>query len=113
MKKTENIIKTRIVKGVLYQVLDGGELKPIKSKTDKKKLRAKSEAEVEKDALSDPDAIPTDASFWQDAEVERPGRSPVYMNLDSDVLSFYRAQGRGYQALINKVLRYYMKAKSE
>ena len=113
MEKNKNIIRTRRIDDVLYQVMDDGELRPIKSKTDQKKLRAMSEQKIEKAAMSDPDAQPLGEEFWADAEITRPGRSPVYMNLDSDVVAWFRAKGRGYQAHMNAVLRHYMNAQSK
>jgi len=37
-------------------------------------------------------------------------KKPVTLRLDSDVLDWFRAQGKGYQTRINTLLREYMKA---
>lgn len=39
-------------------------------------------------------------------------KEQVTLRLDSDVLTWFRSQGRGYQTQINALLRAYMKAKS-
>jgi uncharacterized protein (DUF4415 family) len=35
------------------------------------------------------------------------------LRVDPDVLAFFRKQGRGYQTVINAVLRKYMEARKE
>jgi uncharacterized protein (DUF4415 family) len=40
-------------------------------------------------------------------------KKPLYIRLDADVLEWYRSKGKGYQPLINAVLRSYMEAKQE
>ena len=40
-----------------------------------------------------------------------PSKMGIYIRLDEDILAFFKAGGRGYQARINAVLRSYMKAK--
>jgi uncharacterized protein (DUF4415 family) len=40
------------------------------------------------------------------------GKEQVTLRLDSDVLRWFRAQGRGYQTKINTLLRAYMQASS-
>ena len=39
-----------------------------------------------------------------------PRKSQVSLRLDSDVLAWFKAQGRGYQTRINTLLRAYMEA---
>ena len=52
----------------------------------------------------------TDEAFWQDARVNFAAvKVPVTIHLEPDVLAWYKAQvPRGYQTLINHVLRKYM-----
>lgn len=38
------------------------------------------------------------------------GKEQVTLRLDSDVLTWFRSQGRGYQTKINSLLRAYMEA---
>jgi len=39
-----------------------------------------------------------------------PRKSLLSLRIDSDVLQWFRAQGRGYQSRMNALLRAYMKA---
>ena len=56
------------------------------------------------------DAPATNEEFWQNATVNLPPvKVPVTLRLESDVLAWYKEQvPRGYQTLINHVLRKYM-----
>jgi uncharacterized protein (DUF4415 family) len=48
---------------------------------------------------------------WSRAEIDvLPTKEAVSIRLDEDVLSFFRASGKGYQTRINAVLRSYVKA---
>ena len=53
----------------------------------------------------------TDAAFWADAEFRMsPDRKGVYVQLDQDILTWFKGQGPHYQARINTILRAYMEA---
>jgi len=56
------------------------------------------------------DAPATNTEFWQDATVNIPAvKIPVTIRLDPTVLDWYKQQvPRGYQTLINTVLKKYM-----
>lgn len=56
------------------------------------------------------DAPATDTEFWQEATLNIPPvKVPVTLRLDPVVLDWYKQQvPRGYQTLINTVLRKYM-----
>jgi len=57
------------------------------------------------------DSPPLDDSFFTRAVVEWPPRkASITMRLDADVLRWFKAQGRGYQTRINRLLRMYMEA---
>ncbi len=68
------------------------------------------------DELSDPDIDasdipPLDIDFFKHAELRMPAKkNSVTVRLDSDVLEWFRKQGKGYQTRINAVLRTYMEA---
>jgi uncharacterized protein (DUF4415 family) len=80
------------------------------STTDWDKLRHRTEAQIRRGIVSDPDVRPTDEEFWKDAKVIWPTRKTVVtMRLDTDLLAWFRQQ-RGYQTRINAILRAYMKA---
>jgi uncharacterized protein (DUF4415 family) len=53
-----------------------------------------------------------DADVWATARVVMPhtGKSSVHLRLDSDVLDWFRQQGRGHLTRMNAVLRSYMEA---
>jgi uncharacterized protein (DUF4415 family) len=42
-----------------------------------------------------------------------PGKEPVTLRLDRDVLEWFRHQGRGYQTRINAVLREFIVAREK
>jgi uncharacterized protein (DUF4415 family) len=80
--------------------------------TDWEKLRNMSDDEVHAAAVADPDAQPTDETFWKNAKVVLPeAKETVTIRLDTEMLQWFREQGRGYQTRINAVLCSYMKAK--
>ena len=41
------------------------------------------------------------------------GKAQVTLRIDSDVLEWFKSQGRGYQTQINQLLRAYMEAQQE
>lgn len=52
-----------------------------------------------------------DEAFWQNARVIMPaGKSSVHLRLDSDVLEWFKAQGKGHLTRMNAVLRSYAEA---
>jgi uncharacterized protein (DUF4415 family) len=47
--------------------------------------------------------------FWQNAHVVMPpGRASVHLRIDSDVLEWFKAQGKGHLTRMNAVLRSYV-----
>jgi len=85
--------------------------KPTKkhSKTDWDKVKALSDSDINTSEIPalDPD-------FFKSAKLHMPvKKSSITVRLDSDVLEWFRNQGKGYQTRINAVLRTYMKAHHE
>jgi uncharacterized protein (DUF4415 family) len=81
-----------------------------KTPTNWKRLRSLSDRESRNAIERDPEARPTDASFWKKAKVVLPQpKQTVTMRLDADLLTWLRRQ-KGYQTRINAVLRTYMDA---
>jgi uncharacterized protein (DUF4415 family) len=79
---------------------------PNKDLTDWALLREMSDEEVDARAADDPDAQPADADFWQDAKVTLPpGKTRIFIDLDDDVLAWFKAQGRAYGRRMNEALR--------
>ncbi len=86
------------------------------SKTDWGKVDAKSEEELTRDAFSDPDNPPVTQEFFAKAQqVETPTRAKrqVTLRIDSDVLEWFKGKGKGYQTMINAVLRAYKESQSQ
>ena len=87
-----------------------GTASKIEPKTDWRRLRSMTDEEVHTALIDDPDAQPTDETFWKDARVVMPRRKEtVTMRLDAELLEWFRSE-RGYQTRINAILRAYMKA---
>jgi uncharacterized protein (DUF4415 family) len=78
-----------------------------KTDTDWKRLESMTDDEIN---FSD---IPElDEDFFKNAEIRLPRRKQhVSIRLDAEVLEWFKKQGRGYQTLINAVLRAYVRAK--
>jgi uncharacterized protein (DUF4415 family) len=66
--------------------------------------------EIEAAVRDDPDAAPiTDESFWRNATViEPPPRELISVEIDQEVLDWFRSLGRSYDWRINTVLRAFM-----
>jgi uncharacterized protein (DUF4415 family) len=103
-------VEAVLLNGKPYQVLDGGVLKPLASKTDWAKLDAMTDEEVTAAAEADPDARPMTDEEWARAVIVRPAKVQVGMRLDADVLAWFKRGGAGYQTRINAVLRRYIEA---
>jgi uncharacterized protein (DUF4415 family) len=85
-----------------------------RDKTDLARLRALTDADVEKAVAEDPDTFIPDAAWWKRARVVLPGaKEMVTLRLDPDVLAWFRKRGRGYQTRINAVLRAFVEAQKQ
>jgi uncharacterized protein (DUF4415 family) len=73
------------------------------SKTDWKRLSA-----MDDKAIDTSDIPELDDDFFRHAEIKLPAKQPVTLRVDADVLTWFKAQGQGYQTRINKLLRRYM-----
>ena len=51
---------------------------------------------------------PLDEDFWAEAILWPGTKKQITLRLDPDVLDFFKKQGKGYQTVINSVLRQYM-----
>ena len=65
------------------------------------------------ETLTRPDAseIELDEDFWRNARVVMPdekGKTPVSIRVDTDVLEWFKQQGKGYLTRMNAVLRAYV-----
>ena len=62
------------------------------------------------DSAIDTSDIPElDDDFWQTAKMSVPiPKKSISIRLDSDILDWFKGQGKGYQSMINNVLRTYI-----
>ena len=80
-----------------------------RGRTEIARLERMTDEEAEAAAVSDSDNPPAAAAWLKNAKlVERPRKEAISIRIDGDVLAWYRAQGSGYQSLMNAVLRSYM-----
>ncbi len=58
-----------------------------------------------------PEAESLGADFWSSARVVMPGgKTSVHLRLDSDVVDWFKANGKGHLTRMNAVLRAYVEA---
>jgi uncharacterized protein (DUF4415 family) len=87
------------------------EARRLKGETDYARLDAMTDDDIAKAVADDPDAAPIDIDWSKARLVIPPGKDIVTLRLDRDVLDWLRAQGKGYQTLINQVLRAFYDAR--
>ena len=75
------------------------------SGTDWKRLQAMQSSQIDTSEMPE-----LDEAFFKDAVWRLPGKQPVTIRIDTDVLEWFRSQGKGYQTRINQLLRRYMEA---
>ena len=74
------------------------------SRTDWERIRAMTDEAVEAAIADEPDEPVWDEAALSGVVLARPGNS-FFVQLDADLVKFYRAQGPDWQARINDVLR--------
>ena len=58
-----------------------------------------------------PEGPPAGDHFWKNARLVLPrGKTSVHLRVDSDIIGFFRAQGKGHLTRMNAVLRAYVDA---
>ena len=71
--------------------------------------RLKEIANIPDDAIDTSDIPELDDSFWEKAKMTKPiTKQSISIRLDSDILDWFKSQGKGYQTFINSVLRTYV-----
>jgi uncharacterized protein (DUF4415 family) len=61
-----------------------------------------------------PEAESLGAEFWKSARVAMPtGKTSVHLRLDSDIVDWFRAHGKGHLTRMNAVLRAYVEAQKQ
>jgi len=74
------------------------------SRTDWRKL-----GDLPDDRIDTSDIPELDEDFFREAKLRMPkGKQLVSLRVDSDVLDWFRRQGKGYQTRINAILRAYV-----
>ena len=64
---------------------------------------------IPESAIDTSDIPELDASFWEKAKLVKPlTKQAISLRVDSDVLDWFKSQGKGYQSLMNAVLRSYV-----
>ncbi|MBA4270493.1 MAG: hypothetical protein C0447_13910 [Methylobacterium sp.] len=77
--------------------------------SDLERIAALSDDEIEAMACADADNPATRREDWAEAFIGLPPqKTPVNAKFDEDVVTWFKAQGRGYQTRMNAVLRHYM-----
>jgi uncharacterized protein (DUF4415 family) len=89
-----------------------GSYRPAAGRTDWQRVARATEAELGAAIATDPDDPGNDPAFWEHVRPVHPvGKERVTMRLDTDLLAWFRRHGRGYQTMINAVLRGYYEAR--
>lgn len=64
---------------------------------------------IPENAIDTADIPELDASFWAKAELVKPiTKKAISLRVDSDILDWFKSQGKGYQSMMNAVLRSYV-----
>jgi uncharacterized protein (DUF4415 family) len=76
------------------------------SRTDLARIRAKTQAELERDIAQDDDFRDVPEDWYMMAEAVMPGgKKLLSLRVDADVIDWFKQQGPGYQTRMNAVLR--------
>ena len=60
-------------------------------------------------AIDTSDIAELDNKFWENAKMVKPiTKKAISIRIDDDVLDWFKSQGKGYQSLINAILRSYV-----
>ena len=78
------------------------------SETDWKRVNEMTDEEIDTS-----DIPPLDEDFFSQAQLRMPKRPPVMMKVDADLVDWVKAQGEGYENLINAALRSYVEGHKE
>jgi uncharacterized protein (DUF4415 family) len=76
------------------------------SRTDWDKVMKMTDEEIDTSEIP-----PLRDNFFQQARIRWPQKKQqITLRLDPDVLDFFKKQGKGYQSMINEILRKYVDA---
>ena len=82
----------------------------MKGETDYARLDAMTDEDIAKAVAEDPDAAPLDIDWSKASLVVPPGKRNTILQVDSDVLAWFRATGKDVHRRMNAVLRAYMES---
>ena len=72
-------------------------------------VRTMRERGEDKTSPNAPEAESLGAEFWKSARVVMPsGKTSVHLRLDSDIVEWFKANGKGHLTRMNSVLRAYV-----
>ena len=75
------------------------------------RIRAMRERGEDKTSPDAPEGESLGADFWKRARVVMPGgKTSVHLRLDSDVVEWFKANGKGHLTRMNAVLKAYVEA---
>ncbi|MCP2729833.1 BrnA antitoxin family protein [Limnofasciculus baicalensis] len=64
---------------------------------------------IPESAIDTSDIPELDVNFWEKAKLVKPlTKQAISLRVDSDILDWFKSQGKGYQSLMNAVLRSYV-----
>ena len=78
------------------------------SETDWKPVNEMTDEEIDTS-----DIPPLDEDFFAQAQLRMPKQTPIMMKVDADLVDWFKAQGEGYENLINAAPRSYVEGHKE
>jgi uncharacterized protein (DUF4415 family) len=81
------------------------------SRTDWGKVDSMSEAALEASIAADPDDAKPPPDWTRAVKGLPPRKEPIKLRIDSDVVGWFRATGKGYQTRMNNVLRAFVESR--
>ncbi|MHB1287114.1 MAG: BrnA antitoxin family protein [Leptospirales bacterium] len=90
------------------KVMKDSGMKKVPSKTQWNKVRKMQDHEID---YSDNPLLKED--FFEEAVVWKGIKKQITLRIDPDVIDFFKKQGKGYQTVINEVLRKYVEAQKK
>jgi len=81
------------------------------SRTDWAAVKAMTEEELEASIAADRDDVHEPIDWSLAVKGMPPGKRDIHVQMDEDVLEWFRQTGRGYQTRINSVLRAFMESR--
>jgi uncharacterized protein (DUF4415 family) len=103
--------KNDIVRHTANQIK--AKLKRGEDRTDWAKIAATTEAKLQASIAADPDHAPGEPDWTRAVIGVPPHKEHINIRVDHDVLEWFRARGRGYQTMMNNVLRAFVQTRRQ